>query len=165
MAAEDDKPRNFDLFGDPVPDGWGKRGRPEHVPTLQSRNKVIMLLALGWSNERIAKALYITSPTLRKNYGRELKLRAEQRDRLTAAVAMRLWQGIQEGNVAAIREFNAFLERNDLMIYGQSEPPQPKDDRPPKMGKKEQAIVDALKPDTGSTLGELMAKRQGQSVN
>lgn len=158
MAETEGKPRNFDLFGDPVPDGWGKRGRPEHIKTEQTRNKVIMLLALGWSNERIAKAIGITPPTLRKNYSRELKLRDEQRDRLTAAVAMRLWKGIQDGNVAAIREFNAFLERNDLMLYGQTEPPAPK--KAPAPGKKEQALLDASAPDTASTLGDLMAKRQ-----
>ena len=27
---------NFDLFGMPVPDGFGKRGRPEHRVTLES---------------------------------------------------------------------------------------------------------------------------------
>lgn len=162
MADAAESPRNFDLFGDPVPDGWGKRGRPEHIKTQQTRNKVIMLLALGWNNERIAKAIGITPPTLRKAYGRELKLRDEQRDRLTAAVAMRLWQGIQDGNVAAIREFNAFLERNDLMLYGQTEPPAPKE-KPVKLGKKDQALLDAGAPDTGSTLGELMARRQQTS--
>lgn len=39
-----------------------------------------------------------------------------------------------EGNVAAGREFRSFLEQNDLMLYGQTEPLPPKE---PKPGKKE----------------------------
>jgi len=68
----------LDVFGDPIPEGWGKRGRPQHVATQQNRNKVTMLLlALGWNNRRIAKSLSIAPPTLRKNYFRELKLSAQ----------------------------------------------------------------------------------------
>ncbi len=153
----------LDLFGDPVPDNWGGRGRPSHIATLENRNRVVMLLALGWNNERIAAALDITAPTLRKSYKRELKFRDEQRDRLNAALAMRLWQGVQEGNVSAIREFQAFLDKNDLMIYGQtSRPEAPKES---KLGKKEAALVAARHPDTGTTLGDLMARRQGEAVN
>jgi DNA-binding NarL/FixJ family response regulator len=50
----------LDLFGDPVPANWGQRGRPEHIPTQQNRNRVSMLVALGWSNKRIAAALFVT---------------------------------------------------------------------------------------------------------
>lgn len=39
----------FDLLGDPIPEGFGKRGRPEHIPTVENRNKVRLLLALGWA--------------------------------------------------------------------------------------------------------------------
>jgi hypothetical protein len=147
----------FDLFGDPVPEGWGKRGRPAHIATQQNRNKVTMLVAFGWSNERIARALGITPPTLRRNYFHQLKFRDEQRDRLDAAMAMRLWQQVEAGNVAAMKEFRALVERNDLMTYGQSAPPEPKE---PKLGKKEQALAAAQQPDTGTSLGELMARRQ-----
>ena len=70
---------------------------------------------------------------------------------------------MKEGNVSAIREFEAYLDRNDLMVYGQPAPPdKPKE---PKLGKKEQALADARAPDTGTPLGDLMAQRQGQSVN
>jgi hypothetical protein len=73
---------NFNLLGDPIPENWGKRGRPPHIPTERNRNKVMMLLAFGWNTDRIAKALSITAPTLRKNYFRELKVRLEARDRM-----------------------------------------------------------------------------------
>jgi hypothetical protein len=91
----------FDLFGDPVPSNWGQRGRPEHVPTQQNRNRVSMLVAAGWSNVRIAAALYITVPTLRKHYFSELHFRAVARDRLTANMLTKLWALFMDGNVAA----------------------------------------------------------------
>ncbi len=155
----------FDLFGDPVPEGWGRRGRPQHIATLENRNKVKMLLALGWNNERIARAIGITPPTLRRNYFRELKVREEMRDRLDASIAMRIWKQVETGNVGAIREFSKFVEKNDLMNFGRS-PRQP--ERQPaaqKLGKKETAAVAAHQPDTGSALGRLIAARQGGGVN
>ena len=149
----------FDLFGDPVPANWGRRGRPEHVPTQQNRNRVSMLVALGWSNPRIAAALYVTGPTLRKHYFSELKYREVARDRLEANIAIKLWEGVQAGNIAAIKEFRAMVERYDLMLYGQASPPAEKP-KEPKLGKKELALAAAQSPDTGTTLGELMAQRQ-----
>ena len=160
---------NFDLFGDPIPEGYGKAGRPEHVPTNQNRNKVMMLLALGWSNDRIASAMHITPPTLRKHYFRELKFRDEARDRMDATVSMQLWTGVMEGSVSAIKEFRKLVEKNDLMLYGQTAPVKQSKARAnptaaakPKLGKKEQALLDAAAPDTDSLLGQLMAQRQQQ---
>jgi hypothetical protein len=151
----------LDLFGDPVPEGWGKRGRPQHIATAGNRNKVNMLLALGWNNDRIARALGITAPTLRKNYFRELKFRDEARDKLDARTAMLFWQEFEAGNVAAGKAFRKFVEHNDLMLYGQISPPDAKTDKAPKLGKKEQALADAHAPDVDTPMGELMALRQG----
>jgi hypothetical protein len=153
----------FDLFGDPVPANWGQRGRPEHVATQQNRNRVSMLVALGWSNKRIAAALFVTLPTLRKHYFSELKFRDVARDRLDANLATKLWDLFMAGNVAAGKEFRKLVERNDLMLYGQNAPPPVKE---PKLGKKEAALLAAREPDTGTTLGELMARRQqGEKFN
>jgi hypothetical protein len=60
-----------------------------------------MLVAAGWSNVRIAAALYITVPTLRKHYFSELHFRAVARDRLTANMLTKLWALFMDGNVAA----------------------------------------------------------------
>lgn len=106
---------NFDLFGMPIPDGHGKRGRPVHVATDESTNKVKLLLALGWSNERIAHAIGLSLPTLRKHYFQVLKVREFQRDMMDAARLMKLWELAMAGNVAAAREFDRMLERNDAM--------------------------------------------------
>jgi len=156
---------NFDLLGDPIPEGWGKRGRPEHIPTQRNRNKVMLLLALGWSNDRIARALSITRPTLKRHYFRELRFRDEARDRMDAALAHKLWTLAQDGNVGAAREFRRFVERNDLMLAGMIGGVPAKPEKEPKLGKKEAALAAAREPDRGSTLGELIAKRQGQLMN
>ncbi|OLP56660.1 hypothetical protein BJF92_11265 [Rhizobium rhizosphaerae] len=105
----------FDLFGNPVPLGRGKRGRPEHVPTIENRNRVSMLLALGWSNERIANSLAITLPTLRKHYFSELKQRGAMRDRLEARRLELAWRTAEAGNVGAMKEFGRLVEKSDRM--------------------------------------------------
>ena len=154
----------FDLFGDPVASGDGRRGRPPHLPTIQNRNKVNLLLALGWSNDRIAGALRITAPTLRRHYFSELRSRDVARDRLDLRRAEVLWREAEAGNVGAMKEFGRFLERNDLMLFGQVSRPQPAPSpKPAKLGKKEAALAAAQHPDAGSTLGQLIARRQGQT--
>ena len=154
----------LDLFGDPVPSNWGERGRPEHVPTQQNRNRVSLLVALGWTNVRIAAALFVTQPTLRKHYFSELKFREVARDRLVAQIGVKLLDGVNEGNVSAIREFQKYLERNDLMQYGQTRQPQKgadaKSSKAEKVGKKAAALAAAHQPDAGTPLGELMMRRQ-----
>ncbi|ETR75061.1 hypothetical protein X566_20085 [Afipia sp. P52-10] len=154
--------RIFDLFGDELPANWGQRGRPEHVASQQNRNRVSLLVALGWSNARIAAALFITQPTLRKHYFSELKYREVARDRLILNLGMKLWEQVRDGNVGAMKEFQKYLERNDLMTFGQTAPPSQPDKpvKEQKLGKKEAAKVAAHQPDTGSTLGQLMAHRQ-----
>lgn len=149
----------LDLFGDPLPANWGKPGRPEHVPTQHNRNRVAMMLVMGWSNSRIAAAMYITEPTLRKHYRGELNFRDVARDRLNATLANKLWELFMSGNVAAGKEFRDLVEKNDLMLYGQSAPPE-KPTKEPKLGKKEMALAAAQEPDAGSPLGNLMARRQ-----
>ena len=65
----------YDHFGDPIPPLFGKRGRPPHVLPAENRQKVRLLLAFDWSNQRIARALRITGKTLRKHYFREIRQR------------------------------------------------------------------------------------------
>ncbi|PZQ18941.1 MAG: hypothetical protein DI565_00615 [Ancylobacter novellus] len=148
----------FDLLGDPIPEGHGRRGRPQHIATRENRCKVIMLLGLGWSNDRIARALSITAPTLRKNYFRELAVRDEARDRVFGSLFARCYEAALDGNVGAIKEFQRMVERNDMMLglpVARADKPAPE----PKLGKKEAQLRDAHTPALGSTLGELMAQR------
>ena len=107
---------NFDLFGDPIPANWGRRGRPPHVRSNENINKVMMLTGLGWNNERMANALGITLPTFRKHYFSLVnKLRSSARDAIDATYAMKLWQQVQEGNTGAMRLWMIFMDRNDRM--------------------------------------------------
>jgi hypothetical protein len=152
----------LDLFGEPVPANWGERGRPQHIPTQQNRNRVSMLVAWGWSNKRIAAALYVTLPTLRKHYFSELKFREVARDRLLATMGTKYLELLLAGNVAAGKALTELTEKNDLMLYGQTERP-PAPVKAPKLGKKEAALAAAQQPDRSNSLGERMARRQQSS--
>lgn len=94
-----------------------------------------MLVALGWSNARIASAMLITLPTLRKHYFSELKFRAVARDRLTANMATKLWLLFMDGNVAAGKEFRKLLDVNDRMEIESAMGAQPSE-KPEAVGKK-----------------------------
>jgi hypothetical protein len=104
--------------------GWqhsprkGMRGRPQHVWSEEYSNKIKLLLALGWSNERIANACGITAPTLRRHYFSEIKVRLLARDALEAERAALLWKQCQKGNVGALKEFAKLVEANDRMAAG-----------------------------------------------
>jgi hypothetical protein len=138
----------FDLFGDPVPDNFGKRGRPAHIPTSGNTNKVKMLVSLGWGNERIARAMGITPPSLRKHYFSVLKYRDEMRDRLDARYALKVWEQVEQGNVGAMRLWQQFIDRNDAAVGHNSfyseqrreEQDAPKDSP---VGKKARQVLDA----------------------
>lgn len=153
-------PENFDLLGDPIPEGFGKRGRPPHLPTQKNRNKVMLLQALDWSAERIAKALGITTPTLRKHYFRELRARAEARQRVEGALLARLWEKVDAGDVGAMKAFRQVLDRHDLVnghaaFAGTEIPrPLPAPAKPERLGKKEQAVADAATAGAGTAWGE-----------
>ncbi|WP_316158766.1 MULTISPECIES: hypothetical protein [unclassified Bradyrhizobium] len=123
-----------------------------------------MLLACGWNNERIAGALRITEPTLRKHYFSELESRDVARDRLNAALLMKGYEAAQAGSATAIRMFLQLVDRNDLMMFGQPLKPSSakKPEKPAKaekVGKKAAALAAAHQPDAGSPMGELMARR------
>ncbi|WP_461335704.1 hypothetical protein [Bradyrhizobium elkanii] len=73
--------------------------------------------------------------------------------------------GVNSGNVSAIREFQKYLERNDLMLYGQTRQPEKsvpaaKPAKAEKVGKKAAALAAAQQPDAGTPMGELMMRRQ-----
>lgn len=105
----------FDLFGNPFVAKPTKRGRPAHEVTKRNRNRVSMLLALGWSTLRIAAVLNITLPTLHKYYFYELKQRESARDALDARRLEIAWDLAESGNVGALKEFGKLMERNDRM--------------------------------------------------
>ncbi|OWU80441.1 helix-turn-helix domain containing protein [Phaeobacter sp. 22II1-1F12B] len=134
----------FDLFGDPVRLPSGKRGRPAHQPDQKNRNKVMMLLALGWSKDRIANAIHCSVPTLNRYYFSELKARSLQRDRLDAWRFEKVMAQAETGNVGAQRLLNQMIEKNDMMqTAAQIRDAQRKPGKSKPIGKKEQERQDA----------------------
>jgi hypothetical protein len=162
----------MDLFGNPVPAHFGMRGRPPYEPNQKDANKIKLLLALGWSNERVARAIGITQPTLRKYYFSLLKCRDYQRDMMEAERMTRLYEMGMAGNVGAIKEFDRLLERNDAMVAQADVTSRPKADREERvksdirrMGKKEQAQQDAEQVSLGGGEWGADLSFRGRSVN
>ncbi len=150
MEQENSKPDPLEkgLFGwEPMPRRG--QGRPSHVPSAQSINKVKLLLAFNRSTQQIANALGITQPTLRKHYFQELKVRAMARDALEAAMIEVLWAQAEAGNVGAVKQLQLRLDRVDMEVRARlaanddGDVVTPKPLRPATKGKKEQAVIDA----------------------
>ncbi len=119
----------------PIPEGWGKRGRPPHQPTDDNRSKIRVLLAFGYLVPAIAKALRINKGTLRKYYLAELKHADEAMPALKGANLFAMVKSALGGNVGAQKQLQALIEKHDLAQLG-APAPAPK---PPALGKKEKA--------------------------
>ena len=139
-----------DLLGDPIPANHAGRGRPPHIPTTRNRNKVRLLLAMGWLDGRIASALRITKATLKKHYFVDLRHRDEARDALEGERLQLLFEAAKKGNVGAMRELGRVLEKLDLANWhpGREAAAGAADQQPgaaksKPLGKKEQAELDA----------------------
>ena len=105
----------FDLFGIPVRPGKGLKGRPPFEATAKDRNKVKLLLALGWAPARIANAIEVSLSTLKRYFRTELTARDAMRDRLDARRLEVTAQKAFDGNPSAMRLFEAMIERSDRM--------------------------------------------------
>lgn len=123
-----------DLFGDPIPKK--RAGRPAHIPTRKNRDKVLVLLALGWQSERIANALHVSLPTLHKHYRKELKARGVQRDRLDAWRMECAAQAAAGGNVGAMRLLDKLIEKNDRILNAAKVDRESEEKEHPRLGKK-----------------------------
>jgi transposase-like protein len=144
---------DFDLLGDPIPEGFGKRGRPVHTPTEEKRKLVMQLLAFDWSLEQIAAALSITPPTLRKHYFRELKARAEARFKVEAQLISALWAEVEVRNVSAIDKYYKRFEKHDARVPKSAQGKAPKAQP---LGKKEEADRLAKTAHENSSWGQLV---------
>lgn len=152
----DENQKVVDLFGNErylVP---RTKGRPPFEWTEENSNKVSMLLAMGWSNERIAGCVLdprtgkpISVPTLKRHFRAELKVREMARDQLTARRLMQTFEQADNGNVGAQRLFDQMVAKNDLMGVEarlKDRDHAAADEKPPKVGKKQisaQAAEDA----------------------
>lgn len=147
---------NFDLFGHPIPEWKGKRGRPPYEPTANDRNKIKLLLALGWSIERMANGIGVSPATVKRYFRAELKERDAMRDRLDARRFELAMEQANAGNVAALKELGKMIERSDAMLIEarlrQGHQP-PAKEKPEKLGKKDAAKKAAETAGEGSEWG------------
>lgn len=107
---------NFDLFGQPIPDWKGKRGRPPYEPNDRDRNKIKLLLALGWSIERMANGIGVSPATVKRYFRAELKQRHAMRDQFDARRYELAMELANAGNVAALKELGKMVDRSDAML-------------------------------------------------
>lgn len=75
------------------------KGRPPHLPTADTRNKVYTLSTVGTRHEDIASVLGISHDTLVKYYKEELD---KGRIEANASVAETLFKQAKEGNTTAM---------------------------------------------------------------
>jgi hypothetical protein len=75
------------------------KGRPPHLPTADTRNKVYTLSTVGTRHEDIASVLSISHDTLVKYYKEELD---KGRIEANASVAETLFKQAKEGNTTAM---------------------------------------------------------------
>jgi hypothetical protein len=105
--------QSFDLFGLPVDAGTGKPGRPRKEATVEDHNKIKMLLAIGWSVDRMASVVRMSAPTFRRIFFQELKEREFMRDRLYARRLELAFTNAEAGNIAALKELGRMLSEQD----------------------------------------------------
>lgn len=108
--------RDFDLLGDPIPEGRGEPGRTGHIATAENVSRVRVLLLAGLSKGRIADELGVSLPTLNKHYfaGGRISLRQVREMALAEARARNLLQlerAAATGNVSAIKAVGQRLDR------------------------------------------------------
>jgi hypothetical protein len=128
--------KSFDLFGLPLRDAAGKAGRPRKEATDEERNKIKLLLAIGWNVERMAPVVRMSQPTFRRVFFHELKEREFMRDRLYARRLELAALGAEAGNVAALKELGKMLADQDR-FFAEEELKRLQAGKP--NGKKEQA--------------------------
>ena len=151
---------NFDLFGHPVREGFGARERPPFEPTEKDRNKVKLLLALGWANPRVANAIGVSPATLKRYFRAELKARDAMRDRLDARRVEIAMEQANAGNITALRELGALIDRSDRMEIERKLGANRSEPAPDRPGKKAIDEKRALAADA-----DLMAELESEAAN
>lgn len=74
----------------------------------------MLLMAHGWSDDRIAGALGISEKTLKRHYFPQLKQRLAAKDRAEMKRLEALYAQALAGNVGALKEANRIAERDSL---------------------------------------------------
>jgi transcriptional regulator with XRE-family HTH domain len=123
-----------DLFGETPAPYRDPRGRRKMRISNASRDRVAMLRASGMTQQQIADAMGCSVPTLTEYFSFEL---SEGKSAKRAEMIEALWQAGMAGNVTAMKAWLAMSEKDVAprsVVRPKAEP---------KLGKKEQALVDA----------------------
>ena len=128
----------------------GSGGRKSYRPTERDREKVAVLVSAGMTVDEIARAMPLSEPTLRKHFAAELETGALRK---RGELLMALNRAALKGNVAALRESLAIMDRANLealqdAVRGKGKgkddaPAAPAPPVPADVGKKVQADIDA----------------------
>lgn len=112
----DEKPDGYDLWGNPIWRDRAKRGRPAFRWSEENSRKINMMLAVGWTNTRIASVIRdprtgkpISVPTLKRYFRAELNQRDVATDQMTLRRLERIWAQAEKGNIGAERLFHQVL--------------------------------------------------------
>lgn len=107
-----------------------KRGLPEHRPTIANRQTVEEMKFCGESEDVIARALGVSTPTLRKHYSVELTDGHSNRRKEVIGI---LFEAARKGNVSAAKRLDEMGR-----IAGAAASVKGRETAAPKLGKKEQ---------------------------
>jgi DNA-binding CsgD family transcriptional regulator len=120
--------------------------RPAFEPTMEQREQVEIQAGAGHSQNEIAAALEISVSTLRKYFSQELLTGAAKRK---AEMVKALYSAGINGNVTAAKAYLAMGDRMPVQAA-------PAEDKQPKLGKKEQAALDAETAHEGTSWADLV---------
>jgi predicted transcriptional regulator len=112
-----------------------ERGRPTFKPTAALRRKVEELVSCGMSQDDVARALGISTPTLTKHFEEEL---ANGTAKKRAEVIGMLYSAAKKGNVTAQKKLEEMSR-----IAGAAEAVKGREKKEPELGKKEQEKIAA----------------------
>lgn len=124
-------------------------GQPPFKPTAAHRRDVESMKADAWSNDRIARIIGISRPTLEKHFAEELE---HGRDRVQLE-ALRALRKLAKKNASANSKL---IDRIAVAGTLRREPGEPK---APALGKKASAQLAASNPDRSTEMGEMLARR------
>ena len=139
-----------DLLGDPMRPYRDPRGRKRFKSTNELREHIAVCAAAGMEHKEIADAIGCCDKTLRNRFFSEL---TQGKSVKRAEAIAKLWELGMAGNVPALKAFLALADKASVI------PPAARPAREAKaekLGKKEQAVVEAQTAHQDSSWGALL---------
>lgn len=107
----------FDLLGDPVSANKGMKGRPQHAPTAENLEKLVLLFGMNRSEAECASAIGLSVPAMRKHYFSSPELQRAKRHAdmmLEGELLQRLNQQSLAGKTSATEKLLKRLDKSRL---------------------------------------------------